>query len=125
MSFLHKKIWIQSLQALLAAQDNYIDTICFAYSHVTLSQFSLRYPISEMDTTHFEQAIECFKRVDSDNKSTSNSLAYTPLEKLAVVKSTLDLISAAVHDYVQDYGNGNSGKPHIYTHKQHQVTLFL
>ncbi|KAI8642869.1 hypothetical protein BD408DRAFT_465398 [Parasitella parasitica] len=116
MSFLHKKIWIQSLQSLLASQDNYIDTICYSYSNVTLSQYSLRYPISEMRLSCFDEAISTFRRLDTDScnvephKSTSKHLAFTPLEKLAVVKSTLDLISSAVHDYVQDFGNGNSGK---------------
>ncbi|CEP14097.1 hypothetical protein [Parasitella parasitica] len=114
MSFLHKKIWIQSLQSLLASQDNYIDTICYTYSNVTLSQYSLRYPISEMHLSCFDEAITNFRRLDTDNcnvephKSASKLLAFTPLEKLAVVKSTLDLISSAVHDYVRDFGNGNS-----------------
>ncbi len=120
MSFLHKKIWIQSLRSLLSSQDNYIDTICYTYSNVTLNQYSLRYPISEMNLSHFHQAINNFKRLDSDNvtlldpyKITSSKhqqLAFTPLEKLAVVKITLDLISSAVHDYIQDFGNGISGK---------------
>ncbi|KAI9484257.1 MAG: hypothetical protein EXX96DRAFT_633416, partial [Benjaminiella poitrasii] len=115
MSFLHKKIWIQTLQSLLASQDNYIDSICFAYSHATLSQYSVRYPISEMTRFCFEEAITTFKRVDSDMchvepyKSTSKQLAFTPLEKLAVIKSTLDLISSAVYNYVRSFGQGNSG----------------
>lgn len=120
MSFLHKKIWIQSLQSLFSSQDTYIDTICLNYSQVTLSQYSLRYPISEMHRSCFEEAIQYFQRLNSDlstmiepYKSTSKSLAFTPLEKLAVIKSTLDLISLAVHDYVQNYGNGNSGKKYI------------
>lgn len=118
MGFLHKKIWIQSLQSLLSSQDNYIDTICYTYSHVTLNQYSLRYPISEMHVSCFEEAINNFKRLDSDNStvvdpyktisSKHQQLAFTPLEKLAVVKTTLDLISSAVHDYIKDFGNGNS-----------------
>ncbi|KAL7327505.1 hypothetical protein PS15p_205925 [Mucor circinelloides] len=114
MSFLHKKIWIQSLQSLLASQDNYLDTICYAYSNVTLSQYSLRYPISEMHLSCFDEAITNFRRLDSDSsnvepyKSTLKQLAFTPLEKLAVVRSTLDLITSTVRDYVQDFGNGIS-----------------
>ncbi|KAL9548606.1 hypothetical protein MBANPS3_005601 [Mucor bainieri] len=114
MSFLHKKIWIQSLQSLLASQDNYLDTICYTYSNVTLSQYSLRYPISEMHLSCFDEAITNFRRLDSDSsnvepyKSTLKQLAFTPLEKLAVVKSTLDLITSTVRDYVQDFGNGIS-----------------
>lgn len=116
MSFLHKKIWIQSLQSLLASQDNYLDTICYTYSNVTLSQYSLRYPISEMHLSCFDEAITNFRRLDSDSsnvepyKSTLKQLAFTPLEKLAVVKSTLDLITTTVRDYVQDFGNGISGE---------------
>lgn len=115
MSFLHKKIWIQSLRSLLSSQDNYIDTICYTYSNVTLNQYSLRYPISEMNLSHFHQAINNFKRLDSDKDvykmmNSSKQLAFTPLEKLAVVKTTLDLISLAVHDYIHDFGNGISGK---------------
>lgn len=102
MSFLHKKIWIQSLQSLLASQDNYIDTICFAYSNVTLSQYSLRHPIAEMNKLDFQEAISYFERIESVSK--------TPLEKLAVLKTTLDLISSAVHDYGQQSdGNENTG----------------
>ncbi|CAO3627415.1 unnamed protein product [Mucor hiemalis] len=118
MGFLHKKIWIQSLQSLLSSQDNYIDTICYTYSNVTLNQYSLRYPISEMHVSCFQEAINNFKRLDSDNStvvdpyktisSKHQQLAFTPLEKLAVVKTTLDLISSAVHDYIKNFGNGNS-----------------
>jgi hypothetical protein len=122
MSHLHKKIWIQSLHSLLSSQDNYLDTVCYAYSNVTLSQYSLRYPISEMHVSHFHEAINNFKRLDSDhiiephkasfknNAAAQQLLAFTPLEKLAVVKSTLDLISSAVYEYIQDFGNGISGK---------------
>ena len=120
MGFLHKKIWLQSLQSLLSSQDNYIDTICYSYSNVTLSQYSLRYPISEMHLSCFSDAINNFQRLDSDNStvldpyknssSKHQQLAFTPLEKLAVLKTTLDLISSAVHDYIQDFGNGISGK---------------
>lgn len=128
MSFLHKKIWIQSLQSLLASQDNYLDTICYTYSNVTLSQYSLRYPISEMHLSCFDEAITNFRRLDSDSsnvepyKSTLKQLAFTPLEKLAVVKSTLDLITSTVRDYVQDFGNGISGEFSICI--QHPHALF-
>jgi hypothetical protein len=137
MSFLHKKIWIQSLQSLLSSQDNYIDTICYSYSNVTLSQYSLRYPISEMNISCFQQAINNFKRLDSDHStildpykvsSTKHQqLAFTPLEKLAVVKSTLDLISSAVYDYIQDFGNGISGNIYIYVCIEiyNDILLFL
>lgn len=120
MSFLHKKIWIQSLHSLLSSQDNYLDTVCFAYANVTLSQYSLRYPISEMHVSCFSEAIQHFKRLDSDHtnitepykmsSSKHQLMAFTPLEKLAVVKATLDLISNAVSNYIQDFGNGISGK---------------
>lgn len=114
MSFLHKKIWIQSLQSLLSSQDNYLDTVCYAYSNVTLSQYSLRYPISEMNLSCFSNAISNFKRLDSDNSTVVSTkqlqLAFTPLEKLTVLKTTLDLISSAVCDYIQNFGNGISGK---------------
>jgi hypothetical protein len=116
MKFLHKKIWIQSLQSLLASKDNYFDTICNARSNVTLSQYSLREPISYMRRSCFEEAIKNFKRLDSDSsnmepyKSNPKQLATTPLEKLAVLKSTLTLISKAVYDYIQDFGNGISGE---------------
>ncbi|GAA5806238.1 hypothetical protein HPULCUR_011769 [Helicostylum pulchrum] len=109
MSFLHKKIWIQSLQSLLSSQDNYLDTVCYTYSTVTLSQYSIRYPISEMNLSCFRDAINNFKRLDSDiiDTTTKHSpLAFTPLEKLTVLKTTLDLISLAVSDYVKDFGNG-------------------
>ncbi|KAI7895603.1 uncharacterized protein EV154DRAFT_413065 [Mucor mucedo] len=118
MSFLHKKIWIQSLQSLLSSQDNYLDTVCYTYSNVTLSQYSLRYPISEMNFSCFRTAINNFKRLDSDNStfiSTKHQqLAFTPLEKLNVLKTTLDLISSAVCDYIQDFGNGISGESHLF-----------
>ncbi|KAI7902338.1 uncharacterized protein BX663DRAFT_435710 [Cokeromyces recurvatus] len=117
MSFLHKKIWIQTLQSLLATQDNYIDSIRFAYSHASLSQYSLRYPISEMSRSCFDEVITNFRRLDSDichvepYKSTAaKQFAFTPLEKLAVIKSTLDLISSAVHDFVINFGQENNGK---------------
>lgn len=127
MSFLHKKIWIQSLQSLLSSQDNYLDTVCYTYSNVTLSQYSIRYPISEMNLTCFQDAITNFKRLDSDNsaitdpyKNTSTKhpqLAFTPLEKLTVLKTTLDLISSAVSDYVKNFGNGSSGKKCIFIYQ--------
>lgn len=118
MSFLHKKIWIQSLQSLLSSQDNYLDTVCYSYSNVTLSQYSLRYPISEMNFSCFRTAINNFKRLDSDNNTVISTkhqqLAFTPLEKLTVLKTTLDLISSAVCDYIQDFGNGISGECHFF-----------
>ncbi|KAI9256285.1 hypothetical protein EDC94DRAFT_565250 [Helicostylum pulchrum] len=117
MSFLHKKIWIQSLQSLLSSQDNYLDTVCYTYSTVTLSQYSIRYPISEMNLSCFRDAINNFKRLDSDiiDTTTKHSpLAFTPLEKLTVLKTTLDLISLAVSDYVKDFGNGTCGKNNNY-----------
>jgi hypothetical protein len=73
-----------------------------------------------MNLSCFDEAITNFRRLDSDSsnvepyKSTSKQLAFTPLEKLAVLKSTLDLISSAVHDYIQDFGNGISGELHIF-----------
>ncbi|CAO3664532.1 unnamed protein product [Rhizopus microsporus] len=100
MSFLHKKIWVQTLQPLLQSQDSYLDSVCFAYSHVVLSQYSLRYPLSEMHVSCFQNAICEFQKIDTQ--------AATPLEKLAVLKSTLDLISAAVHDYVTHFGHSTS-----------------
>lgn len=106
MSFLHKKIWVQTLQPLLQSQDSYLDSVCFAYSHVVLSQYSLRYPLSEMHVSCFQNAICEFQKIDTQ--------AATPLEKLAVLKSTLDLISAAVHDYVTHFGHSTSGKVIIY-----------
>ncbi|KAG1461698.1 hypothetical protein G6F55_003422 [Rhizopus delemar] len=100
MSFLHKKIWIQTLQQLLESQDNYLDSICCVYSHVVLSQYSLRYPLSEMHVSCFYDAISNFQRIDIQ--------AITPLEKLAVLRSTLDLISVAVRDYVKHFGHSTS-----------------
>lgn len=102
MSFLHKKVWIQTLRPLLRSQDDYLDSICLAYSHVVLSQYSLRYPISEMHVSCFTDAIHNFQKIETQ--------ATTPLEKAAVVKSTLDLISLAVRDSVQQFGHSTSGK---------------
>ncbi|KAI8087880.1 uncharacterized protein B0P05DRAFT_349226 [Gilbertella persicaria] len=115
MGFLHKKIWVQSLQSLLASHDRYVDTICDCYSDVELSQYSLRYPISEMRASDFKQAIDTLRQLDSNDHiepytSTLKHIAFTPLEKLAVVKTTLDHISSAVHDYIQGTGNGMHGK---------------
>lgn len=100
MSFLHKKVWIQTLRPLLRSQDDYLDSICLAYSHVVLSQYSLRYPISEMHVSCFTDAIHNFQKIETQ--------ATTPLEKAAVVKSTLDLISLAVRDSVQQFGHSTS-----------------
>ncbi|KAI8976969.1 hypothetical protein BDB01DRAFT_852928 [Pilobolus umbonatus] len=114
MGLLHKKIWIQSLQSLLASNDSKLEVLSFHYSNVTLAQYSLRYPISEMPISCFSKAIMNFKRLDSDScgspilRSQQDSIAVTPLEKTAVLKSTLDLISSAVHDYAKDFGNGHS-----------------
>ncbi|KAG1060662.1 hypothetical protein G6F42_027899 [Rhizopus arrhizus] len=69
-----------------------------------------------MHLSCFDEAITNFRRLDSDSsnvepyKSTMKQLAFTPLEKLAVVRSTLDLITSTVRDYVQDFGNGISGE---------------
>ncbi|KAG0738779.1 hypothetical protein G6F64_011493 [Rhizopus arrhizus] len=100
MSFLHKKIWIQTLRPLLRSQDDYLDSISHAYSHVILSQYSLRYPLSEMHVSCFHDAISNFQKIETQ--------ASTPLEKAAVLKSTLDLISSAVHDSVQQFGHSTS-----------------
>lgn len=116
MGFLHKKIWVHTLQSLLASQDSYMDHICDCYDTVELSQFSLRHPISEMRTSHFKKAIECFQRIDCGSsslvepyESTLRHVAYTPLEKLEAVKSTLELITSAVSDYIeQEPGNHHS-----------------
>ncbi|KAI8331644.1 hypothetical protein BD560DRAFT_55776 [Blakeslea trispora] len=116
MGFLHKKIWVHTLQSLLASQDSYMDHICDCYDTVELSQFSLRHPISEMRTSHFKKAIECFQRIDCGSsslvepyESTLKHVAYTPLEKLEAVKSTLELITSAVSDYIeQEPGNHHS-----------------
>ncbi|KAI9280398.1 hypothetical protein BY458DRAFT_500560 [Sporodiniella umbellata] len=100
MSFLHKKVWIQTLRPLLRSQDDYLDSISQAYSHVVLSQYSLRYPLSEMHVSCFSEAIKNFQKIETH--------ATTPLEKAAVVKSTLDLISSAVHDSVEQFGHSTS-----------------
>ncbi|KAI9250047.1 hypothetical protein BY458DRAFT_525054 [Sporodiniella umbellata] len=96
MSFLHKKIWIYTLQQLLETPDQVLDAICSAYAGVVLAQYSLRYPLSEMDVACFSDAIQQFQKMEHQ--------AMTPLEKLAVLKTTLDCISSAVRDYVQQVG---------------------
>ncbi|KAI8889021.1 hypothetical protein K501DRAFT_171836 [Backusella circina FSU 941] len=106
MGYLHQKIWVQSLQSLLLSQDNYLDSICLTYSNANLAQYSLRYPISEMTVSHFDQVISHFKKLNGETTLD----AFTPLEKLAVLKSTLDLISSTVSDYIKQSGNDYSGK---------------
>ncbi|KAI8375058.1 hypothetical protein EDC96DRAFT_497726 [Choanephora cucurbitarum] len=115
MGFLHKKIWVHTLQSLLASQDSYLDHICDCYDTVELSQYSLRHPISEMRASHFRKAIDCFQRIDCGSsslvepyESTLKHLAFTPLEKLEVVKSTLELISSAVADYIEQEPSNHS-----------------
>lgn len=125
MGFLHEKIWIQSLRSILQSQDTYINSICECYSRdgITLQRYAVSYPISEMPLSCFDQAIACLRRTDADsdtplsnhrhdnavttNPSASNALAFTPLEKVACVKSTLDLIAAAVDGYAKEVRNGS------------------
>ncbi|CAO3608733.1 unnamed protein product [Cunninghamella blakesleeana] len=138
MGFLHEKIWIQSLRSILQSQDNYLYSICQAYSkeRINLQSYTVSYPISEMTLLCFQEAITCLRRTDADNESypipinqfdseeshTHNnnnnhnnnhniptitpSLAFTPLEKVACVKQTLDLISKAVDDYAKNTESG-------------------
>ncbi|KAI8884535.1 hypothetical protein K501DRAFT_181955 [Backusella circina FSU 941] len=102
MGYLHKKIWHQTLKPLLSSQDTFVYHVCLSYTHVTtLAHYSIRYPLSEMSIASFEEAIDQFNQVEQ---------VVTPLEKLAIVKSTLDLISVAVVDYIKAYGNENTGK---------------
>ncbi|KAI8338739.1 hypothetical protein BC941DRAFT_350996 [Chlamydoabsidia padenii] len=125
MGFLHEKIWIHSLRSILQSQDAYINSICENYSKddITLQRYAVSYPISEMPLSCFDQAIACLRQTDADsdtplsnhrhdnnsmnsNTLVSNSLAFTPLEKIACVKSTLDLISGAVDKYTREIRNG-------------------
>jgi hypothetical protein len=126
MGFLHEKIWIQSLRSILQSQDAYINSICECYSRdgITLQRYAVSYPISEMPLSCFDQAIACLRRTDADsdtplsnhrhdnpaatNTLASNALAFTPLEKIACVKSTLDLIAAAVDGYAKEVRNGST-----------------
>lgn len=54
-----------------------------------------------MSVACFEDAIDQFNQVDH---------VVTPLEKLSAVKSTLDLISGTVVEYIKEHGYENAGK---------------
>ncbi|KAI8083078.1 uncharacterized protein BX664DRAFT_268143 [Halteromyces radiatus] len=123
MGFLHEKIWIQSLRSVLQSQDAYLYSICECYSkdNITLQRYTVSYPISEMPLSCFDQAIACLRQTDADNDVSlssncnvdnntivTTSLAFTPLEKIVCVKSTLDLITKAVDDYANELKNGSS-----------------
>ncbi|KAL0098000.1 hypothetical protein J3Q64DRAFT_1631497 [Phycomyces blakesleeanus] len=124
MGFLHEKIWIQSLRFFLQSQDTYIESLSKAYAKesITLRQYTVSYPIAEMPLSCFRKAIVCLRRVDLDvaplpslddeNVMPKDQPAFTPLEKLACVKSTLDLITAAVDRYVNSLSvdSTNNGK---------------
>ncbi|ORX46747.1 hypothetical protein DM01DRAFT_1339406 [Hesseltinella vesiculosa] len=109
MGYLHEKIWIHSLWSSLMPQDTYLRALCQCYtqSTVTLRCYALSYPISEMPLSSFQSAITCLQRTDTDLASTY-PLAYTPLEKLHCLKTTLDLITKAVDDYTKELTSGES-----------------
>jgi hypothetical protein len=72
-----------------------------------------------MTVSHFDQVISHFKKINGEAALD----AFTPLEKLAVLKSTLDLISSTVSDYIKQSGNDYSGKkkrmnPHLHDEKK-------
>jgi hypothetical protein len=70
-----------------------------------------------MTVSHFDQVISHFKKINGETALD----AFTPLEKLAVLKSTLDLISSTVSDYIKQSGNDYSGKrmnPHLHNEKK-------
>ncbi|ORZ24640.1 hypothetical protein BCR42DRAFT_317472 [Absidia repens] len=130
MGFLHEKLWIQSLRSILQSQDAYMSSICQCYAkdEITLQRYAVSYPISEMLLSCFQQAIACLQQTDTDTDTppysnnsdgviTNNNLpltdlAFTPLEKIACVKSTLDLITTAVDEFAKEVRNGstNNGK---------------
>lgn len=133
MGLLHEKIWIQSLRSILQSEDSHIRFICERYSkdNITLQHYVVSDLISEMPLSCLDKAINCLRRTDAntdtppyitnnmDNAtstipSLSTDPAFTPLEKIACIKSTLDLISAAVDDYVKETRNGSNhdGKTH-------------
>ncbi|KAI8981881.1 hypothetical protein BDF20DRAFT_912109 [Mycotypha africana] len=116
MSFLYKKVWKQSLPSLLASQDNHIQHLSQLYFNVPLSQFALRYPISEMDRSCFQKAIGMFQQLNSPHYASvldphavpsSTEAAFTPLEKLAALKSTLNILSDTVTEFIQHF-EGNT-----------------
>ncbi|KAI9275677.1 hypothetical protein BDA99DRAFT_431388 [Phascolomyces articulosus] len=95
MGFLHEKIWVQSLRSILHSQDNYLDSICRAYARetITLNRYAVSHPMADMSLECFEAAITCLRP--------SDQLAFTPLEKLACIRTALDLITDAVTNYIQ------------------------
>ena len=120
MGFLHEKIWVQSLRSILHSQDNYLESICNTYAKesITLNRYSVSHPMADMQLECFEAAITCLRRVDTDSAppisvsideekpsgsfpAASDQLAFTPLEKLACIRTTLDLITEAVTKYIQ------------------------
>ncbi|KAI8374437.1 uncharacterized protein BYT42DRAFT_499678 [Radiomyces spectabilis] len=103
MGFLHEKIWVQSLKTILQSQDNYLDSICRAYAKdtITLSRYAVSHPLGDMPLSYFEDTIACLRRQQSQP-------AFTPLEKIICIKTTLDLISAAVDKFLQDVTMGSS-----------------
>ncbi|ORZ11819.1 hypothetical protein BCR42DRAFT_332462 [Absidia repens] len=147
MGLLHEKIWVQSLRSILQSKDNYINSICEWYSkdNITLQKYGVSSPISEMPLSCFDQAIACLRRTDatsdtpiyttynmnnatSTNISASNDLAFTPLEKIACIKATLDLISAAVDDYVKETNNRtnyNGNMHNEYTKRKNLTNVII
>lgn len=129
MGFVHDKIWVQSLKAIGFGHDDFLDKICRAYSKetITLDRYAVSHPMASMPLECFEAAISCLRRVDSDaeppisafdDEEPSSSIptttttteypAFTPLEKLACVQKTLNLISEAVTKYIRENAMGTT-----------------
>ncbi|KAG2173154.1 hypothetical protein INT43_004527 [Umbelopsis isabellina] len=111
---------IENLPGFLSADDTNLEALSIAYCRDTyaLGRYGVSGRLSSMPRRYLNRAIGCLKQVDAD-KEGSRSIsyqydeeeeeetmnfqpAYTPIEKLACSKMTLDLISRAAEKYIMD-----------------------
>jgi hypothetical protein len=119
MRMLHDKIWSHSLPGFLSAEDSNLELLSIAYGRdtIALGRYGISGRISSMPRRHLNKAIACLQQMDADRECSrlpsyqyaeedeepfDFQPAYTPIEKLACVKTTLDLISHAAETYIKE-----------------------